>query len=647
MSDGAEELKAIDAQGVVIKELKTAKADKAEIDAAVAKLLEAKAAFKAATGKDHVGAGKGSSRKDKKKDGADESKEGEGGAVAAAPKKKKEKVKGGDPSRWKAKDPAAPKAPKAPKAAKAPKAPKAAAFQGGDFGAAADTASASGLFVRAHDRMKDVVKGDKEGQQVVVKGWVKAFREQSATLIFCQLSDGSTFSGIQVVLTAETEGFEAAKGAGGVAASLTCTGLLEKNPKNGSFEVKAAKVEVMGANLDPDKYAVGKQRLSMEKLRELAHLRPRTNTMGAVMRVRNAMAYATHKFFNENGFFYIHTPLITASDCEGAGEMFQVTTLLDKHPDGKLPAVEEKDATAHAPAGSVDYNGDFFGKKAYLTVSGQLNVETHACALGDVYTFGPTFRAEDSHTSRHLAEFWMIEPEISFADLDADMALAEAYVKYCTRFALENCADDIAFFDQMIEKGLVERLQNVIAAPFAIVTYTEVIELLNQPEHMAAGAFEEKPDWGIDLGSEHERYLAEKIHGKPTIITHYPKEIKAFYMRADEEVQDLSKYEGTHIGVAPDRSGVTVAAMDVIVPRIGELIGGSQREERPDVLDAAIKANGDDPKDYWWYCDLRKYGTTPHSGFGLGFERLIMFVTGIENIRDTIPFPRVPRRCDF
>lgn len=274
-------------------------------------------------------------------------------------------------------------------------------------------------------------------------------------------------------------------------------------------------------------------------------------------------------------------------------------------------------------------------------------METHACALGDVYTFGPTFRAEDSHTSRHLAEFWMIEPEISFADLEQDAALAEAYVKYCARYALENCREDLEHFDQWVEKGLIARLQNVVENDFKVLTYTEAIEVLNKPEHLKKGKFEEKPDWGIDLGSEHERYLSEKVYKRPVVLTHYPKEIKAFYMRLDEEVVDLKKYEGTKIGVAPGRTGETVAAMDILVPRIGELIGGSQREERLEMLEAAIVANGDDPKDYWWYCDLRRYGSVPHAGFGLGFERLIMFVTGVENIRDVIPFPRVPKTCDF
>lgn len=340
------------------------------------------------------------------------------------------------------------------------------------------------------------------------------------------------------------------------------------------------------------------------------------------MRMRNAMAYALHQFFNARGFLYVHTPLITASDCEGAGEMFSVTTLLNQYPDGKLPVKK-------APATGIDFTKDFFDKPAFLTVSGQLNVETHCVSLGDCYTFGPTFRAENSNTTRHLAEFWMLEPEIAFADLDDDMNLAEDMLKYCASYALTHCADDLAFFDKNVEKGLIARLTSTVAEEFIRLTYTDAVALLLQPAHLKKGKFEVIPKWGDDLGSEHERYLTEVIYKKPVCLYNYPKGIKAFYMRLNDDNE-------------------TVAAVDVLVPKIGEIIGGSQREERLDVLKARIiEATGHDPEEYGWYTDLRKYGSIPHAGFGLGFERLIRFVTGIENIRDVIPFPRWPGNADF
>ncbi|KDO28785.1 asparaginyl-tRNA synthetase [Saprolegnia parasitica CBS 223.65] len=463
-----------------------------------------------------------------------------------------------------------------------------------------------------------------------------------------------------------------------------------RSPAKGQLiEVKATEVTLYGDVADPSTYALSKKRHTLEHLREHAHLRPRSNIHSAAMRVRNAMAQATHLFFNERGFLYIHTPLITASDCEGAGEMFAVTTLFNHVKDGNVPKTADNKA--------IDFSKDFFGKPSYLTVSGQLNVETHCCALSDCYTFGPTFRAENSNTARHLAEFWMIEPEIAFADLSDDIDLAEDYLKYCAQYALDNCAEDLAFFDKNVEKGLLERLQSTIASPFVRLSYTDAIELINKPENLKKGKFEKKPKWGDDLGSEHERFITEQIYKKPVVLYNYPKEIKAFYMRLNDDGKtvaaadvlvpkigeiiggsqreerldvlearikeatghdpaeygwycDLRRY-GTEIKAFYMRTGIENirdAAADVLVPKIGEIIGGSQREERLDVLEARIKeATGHDPAEYGWYCDLRRYGTVPHAGFGCGFERLVRFVTGIENIRDVIPFPRWPSNASF
>jgi len=369
--------------------------------------------------------------------------------------------------------------------------------------------------------------------------------------------------------------------------------------------------------VDSAEYPMAKGKHSMEFLRSIGHLRPRAILIGSMARVRNALAHATHEFFRDRGFVYVHTPLITAADCEGAGEMFQVTTLLADAEKSGLPMTPEK---------KVDYSKDFFGKPSFLTVSGQLSVENYCCALSSVYTFGPTFRAENSHTSRHLAEFWMIEPELAFADIFDDMECAEDYLKYCVTYAMKHNRADLDFFEKQVEKGLLARLENLVAAPFQRLTYTEAIDILKKEEKKAK--FNQAVEWGMDLGSEHERHLAEKIYKKPVILYNYPKDIKAFYMRLNED-------------------GKTVAAMDVLVPAIGEVIGGSQREERLDVLDSRIKEMGLDPKDYWWYRDLRRYGTVPHSGFGLGFERLIMLTTGIENIRDVIPYPRYPGHAEF
>lgn len=480
------------------------------------------------------------------------------------------------------------------------------------------------LFRRNRVRVKELLaRGlELEGEVVTVKGWAKTLREAGAgAFAFLEINDGSCFSGLQVVINREeTEGFAAALESGGVGASFSATGVVVKSPAKGQvIELKATKVELFGGIPDPATYPMSKKRHTLEHLRANAHLRPRSNIHGAAMRVRNAMAFATHEFFNTRGFLYIHTPIITESDCEGAGEMFGVTTLLSKHPDGKLPVTQDN---------KVDFTKDFFDRPSFLSVSGQLNVETHCCALSDVYTFGPTFRAENSNTSRHLAEFWMVEPEIAFADLKDNIDLAEDYLKYCVQYAIDNCADDIDFFNKNVEKGLLERLHATVESPFERISYTDAVNLLLDPKHLKKGKFEVKPNWGVDLGSEHERYLTEVVYKKPVVIFNYPKEFKSFYMRLNED-------------------GKTVAAADVLVPNVGEIIGGSQREERLDVLAERIIESGANPEDYKWYLDLRKYGTVPHSGFGLGFERLVRFVTGIENIRDVIPFPRWPGNAAF
>lgn len=486
--------------------------------------------------------------------------------------------------------------------------------------------------VRVKELLEEGVKA--VGTSVTVKGWLRTAREaDKGELLFVELNDGSSPRGLQLVLSRATcEGMDAVAKCGGAGASISATGTVVRSPpsaKKQVIELHCTSAKVLGAvymedgSIGGKEYPMAKKKHTLEFLREKAHLRPRSKVFSCAMRVRHAMAFATHKFFNDRGLLYVHTPLITASDCEGAGEQFSVTTLL---PDGgkasDIPTTKD---------GKIDYSQDFFGRQASLTVSGQLNVETHACALSDVYTFGPTFRAENSHTKRHLAEFWMIEPEISFAELSDDMALAEDYVKYCAQYAMDNCADDLYYFEHEFpagEKGLRARLQNVVDNDFARITYTDAVALLQRDAKAKKVKFEEFPHWGDDLGSEHERYLSEKIYERPTIVINYPKGIKAFYMRLNDDNE-------------------TVAAMDVLVPRIGELIGGSKREERPDVLVRRSLEAGVDPKDMWWYNDLRKYGTVPHAGFGLGFERLIMFVTGLENIRDVIPFPRTPGKVDF
>ena len=492
------------------------------------------------------------------------------------------------------------------------------------------------LFSRGRTVIREilVMKGEKAvGETVTIKGWARTIREgNKGALLFVELNDGSTALSIQAILEqGKTAGFEEAKpsACGGAGAAMAVTGTLVKSPAKGQdVELHAASVTVLGKVYGGEKgevggklYPLSKKAHSMEFLRSIAHLRSRTRVMGAVMRVRHAMAYATHKFFNDRGFRYVHTPLVTGADCEGAGEQFCVTTLLPE----KGPPVLPK-----AADGSVDFTKDFFGRRTSLTVSGQLNVETYCSGLSDVYTFGPTFRAENSHTTRHLAEFWMIEPEIAFADLQTDMALAEDYLKYCVWYALTHNEDDLMLLEKVPggEAGLRERLRNVLESPFQRITYTEAVAILERDLAAKKVKFEVKPEWGCDLGSEHERYITEQVYKKPVIVTNYPKDIKAFYMRLDDD-------------------GRTVSAMDILVPKIGEIIGGSQREERLDVLKRRCHEMGLEEEAVWWYLDLRKYGSMPHAGFGLGFERLILFITGLENIRDVIPFPRYPGHAEF
>lgn len=449
------------------------------------------------------------------------------------------------------------------------------------------------------------------GTDVQIKGWVRTVRNQK-TFAFIEINDGSTLSNFQVLVNADFPNYQKVVDQLTTGVSVAITGTLVESPgENQNLELHAKEISIIGT-CDPEVYPLQKKRHSFEFLRSIAHLRPRTNTLGAVARVRNALAYATHLFFQQRGFLYVHTPIITGADCEGAGKMFQVTTLdIEKAPRDK-------------ETGKIDYTQDFFAKPAYLTVSGQLNAEIYACSLSDVYTFGPTFRAENSNTSRHLAEFWMIEPEMAFADLNDDMDCAEAYIKFILKYALENCAEDLQFFDKFVSEGLVKRLQHVVETPFERASYTYAVRILEKSDKK----FEFPVSWGADLQSEHERFLAEEYFQKPVILTDYPKGIKAFYMRANEDDK-------------------TVAAMDILVPKIGEIVGGSQREERLDRLTAKMKENNLHSEDYWWYLELRKYGSVPHAGFGAGFERLIQFATGMENIRDVIPFPRYPGKAEF
>ncbi|WP_076411333.1 asparagine--tRNA ligase [Shewanella sp. UCD-KL12] len=450
------------------------------------------------------------------------------------------------------------------------------------------------------------------GSQVTVRGWVRSRRDSKAGISFLAVYDGSCFDPIQGVVPNNLENYnnEILKLTAGC--SVVMTGEVVESPGKGqSFELQVTDVEVAGMVDDPDTYPMAAKRHSIEHLRELAHLRPRTNIIGAVARVRNSLSQAIHRFYHEQGFIWVSTPLITASDCEGAGEMFRVSTLDMEN----LPRTDE---------GKVDYNEDFFGKESFLTVSGQLNAETYASALSKVYTFGPTFRAENSNTSRHLAEFWMVEPEVAFADLDDVAGLAEQMLKFCFKAVLEERRDDLEFFAQRVDKTVIDRLESFVTSDFAQVDYTDAVEILKN----CGKKFEYDVEWGIDLQSEHERYLAEEHFKAPVVVKNYPKDIKAFYMRLNED-------------------GKTVAAMDVLAPGIGEIIGGAQREERLDVLDARLEEMNLSKEDYWWYRDLRRYGTVPHSGFGLGFERLVSYVTGVANIRDVIPFPRAPKSASF
>lgn len=460
-------------------------------------------------------------------------------------------------------------------------------------------------------KITDVLKREDYGSEVNVKGWVRT-RRGSKTVHFIALNDGSTINNVQVVADADKFDEELIKLIT-TGACLSVTGELVRSIGSGqAVEIQAREIEVLGT-CGPD-YPMQKKGQSMEYMRTHAHIRLRTNTFGAVFRIRHHMAMAIHRYFHEHGFFYFHTPIITGSDCEGAGQMFQVTTknLYDLKKDGE---------------GKIDYSDDFFGKTTSLTVSGQLEGELGATALGAIYTFGPTFRAENSNTPRHLAEFWMIEPEVAFNDIRDNMDLAEDFIKYCVRWALEHCQDDLAFLNKMIDKTLLERLNFVVENDFVRLSYTEGIEILEE----AAGKgrkFEFPIYWGADLASEHERYLVEEYFKRPVILTDYPKEIKAFYMKMNDD-------------------GKTVRAMDVLFPQIGEIIGGSEREENYDKLMARIGELNIPMKDIWWYLDTRRFGTCPHSGFGLGFERLILFVTGMQNIRDVIPFPRTPKNAEF
>ena len=459
--------------------------------------------------------------------------------------------------------------------------------------------------------IKHVLDREDFGAEVTIAGWVRTRRDSKAGFSFIELYDGSSFSGMQVVADGDLPNYESEILKLNIGSSARITGELVESPGKGQrVEIKATDVEVFGL-ADPESYPLQKKRMSFEALRDIAHLRPRTNTIGAAARVRNELTYATHRFFQERDFLYLHTPLITTSDAEGAGAMFRVT-MLD-------PA-----APPRTTDGAVDYTEDFFGKPTFLTVSGQLNAEAYALAVDRVYTFGPTFRAENSNTRRHLAEFWMIEPEMAFADLNDNADLAEDYVRYLVRSVLDNCGDDLEFFNKWVDESLLERLAGVADSDFERITYTEAVDVLERADQ----SFEFPVTWGVDLQSEHERYLTETAFKRPVIVTDFPFDFKAFYMRRNDD-------------------GKTVGAMDVLVPQVGEIIGGSQREERLDVLAESMAVKGMDEDHYWWYLDLRRFGTAPHAGFGLGLERVVQFCTGLQNIREVIPFPRSPRNAEF
>lgn len=448
-----------------------------------------------------------------------------------------------------------------------------------------------------------------DGKEVVISGWIRNNRA-SNKFGFIELNDGSFFKPIQIVYESDfIDNFDIIAKAN-LATAIKVVGKTVLTPEaKQPFEIKASKIEIL-ADSNED-YPLQNKRHSMEFLREIAHLRPRSNTFSAVFRIRSMVAYAIHKFFQERGFVYVHTPIITGSDCEGAGEMFRITTLDMEN----LPKDQK---------GVIDYSKDFFGKEASLTVSGQLEGETYALAFKKIYTFGPTFRAENSNTARHASEFWMIEPEVAFAELEDNMKLAEDMIKYIIKYVLENAPEEMDFFNKFVDKGLKERLNGIVNSKFTHVTYTEAVDILLK----SGKKFEYPVEWGIDLQTEHERYITEEVFGKPVFVTDYPKEIKAFYMRLNDDNK-------------------TVGAMDLLVPGVGEIIGGSQRDERYDVLASRMKESGLEEKDYWWYLDLRKYGGVKHSGYGLGFERIIMYLTGMGNIRDVIPFPRTPKSAEF
>ena len=458
--------------------------------------------------------------------------------------------------------------------------------------------------------IKYVLEREDYGAEVTVAGWVRTRRDSKGGFSFIELYDGSGFSGIQIIADGDLPNYESDVLRLTIGSAARITGVLTESPGKGQrVEIKATEVEAIGF-ADPERYPLQKKRMSFEALRDIAHLRARTNALGAVARVRNALSYATHRFYQDRDFLYLHAPIITASDAEGAGEMFRVSTLNPEAP----PRNDE----------GIDYGQDFFGRPTFLTVSGQLNAETYALALDRVYTFGPTFRAENSNTRRHLAEFWMIEPEMAFADLNDNADLAEDYVQYLVRYVLDHCGDDLEFFNKWVEEGIIDQLTAVADSEFERITYTKAVELLEE----SGESFEYPVRWGADLQSEHERYLTEKVFNRPVTVTDFPFDFKAFYMRRNDD-------------------GKTVAAMDVLVPGVGEIIGGSQREERLDVLADSMRIKGMDEDHYWWYLDLRRFGSVPHAGFGLGLERVVQFCTGMQNIRDVIPFPRTPRHAEY
>ncbi|WP_414548045.1 asparagine--tRNA ligase [Anabaena sp. CCY 0017] len=459
-------------------------------------------------------------------------------------------------------------------------------------------------------RIAEVLRSGEPDDSLIVQGWVRTKRELKG-FAFIEINDGSSLANLQAVINQDLPDYEEIIKKLNTGAAVEVSGVLVASQGKGQrIELQAQAVKVYG-EADPETYPLQKKRHSFEFLRTIGHLRSRTNSFGAVFRVRNACSAAIHEFFQQRGFLWVHTPVITANDCEGAGELFSVTSLDLKN----IPRTENQ---------AVDYTQDFFGKPTYLTVSGQLEAEVMAMAFSNVYTFAPTFRAENSNTSRHLAEFWMVEPEMAFCDLDGNMDLAEAFLKHVFKYVLEKCPEDMEFFNQRIDKTVLETAENIINNQFERLTYTEAVKLLEK----ADVKFEYPVSWGLDLQSEHERYLAEQLFKKPVIVTDYPAQIKAFYMRVNEDEK-------------------TVRAMDILAPKIGEIIGGSQREERLEVLERRILAQGMQPEDLWWYMDLRRYGTVPHAGFGLGFERLVQFMTGMANIRDVIPFPRTPQSAEF